>query len=304
MPVRYASALDLVPMLNRLLGDPAAGGGQGPADPQQRIAIVADARSNTILVRADNPGRVTRVRQLIEQLDTPGRAGGNMFIVYLQERRCRARRADAARAADGRRTRRPTAAAPSPASAPVPSVAGGLAGGATGGMAGASPQATSPLATSATTGGGGSFSAGGATIQADTANNALVIMAPEPVYNNLRAVIDKLDVRRAQVFVEALIVEVAADKAAEFGIQWQALSGTNTTQTRVIGGTNFGARGSGTNIIDGAINLGHAGPGPEPRRHPRHDRRFPGSARSPTSRSSRARSRRRSTPTSCRRRRC
>jgi general secretion pathway protein D len=66
-------------------------------------------------------------------------------------------------------------------------------------------------------------------------------MAPEPVYNNLRAIIEKLDVRRAQVYVEALIVEVSADKAAEFGIQWQALSGYNSTQTRVIGGTELHA---------------------------------------------------------------
>ena len=86
-------------------------------------------------------------------------------------------------------------------------------------------------------------------------------MAPEPVYNNLRAIIEKLDVRRAQVFVEALIVEVSADKAAEFGIQWQALSGYNTTQTRVIGGTNFTPRGSGNNIIDIAANPGTVGQG-------------------------------------------
>ena len=57
-------------------------------------------------------------------------------------------------------------------------------------------------------------------------------MAPEPVYNNLRAIIEKLDVRRAQVFVEALIVEVAADKAAEFGIQWQALTGLGNDAVR------------------------------------------------------------------------
>ena len=86
-------------------------------------------------------------------------------------------------------------------------------------------------------------------------------MAPEPVYNNLRAIIEKLDVRRAQVFVEALIVEVSADKAAEFGIQWQALSGYNSTQTRVIGGTNFTPRGSGNNIIDVAVNPGTVGQG-------------------------------------------
>ncbi len=67
-------------------------------------------------------------------------------------------------------------------------------------------------------------------IQADTASNALIITASEPVYNNLRSVIEKLDVRRPQVFVEALIVEVTADKAAEFGVQWQNLNGA----TRVV----------------------------------------------------------------------
>ena len=97
-------------------------------------------------------------------------------------------------------------------------------------------------------------------IQADTTNNALVIMAPEPVYNNLRAVIERLDMRRAQVFVEALIVEVSADKAAEFGIQWQVLTGAarNRSGVQGFGGTNFGARGSGNNIIDASVNLGSA----------------------------------------------
>ena len=79
--------------------------------------------------------------------------------------------------------------------------------------------------------------------------------------------------RRAQVFVEALIVEVTSDKAAEFGIQWQVLTGAIARRTGVqgIGGTNFGARGSGTNIIDASINLGSLGPGPQPRHHQRLD---------------------------------
>ena len=139
-------------------------------------------------------------------------------------------------------------------------------------------------------------------MQADTANNALVIMAPEPVYNNLRAIVEKLDVRRAQVYVEALIVEVAADKAAELGIQWQALSGYNTTQTRVVGGTNFAPRGTGQNIIDVAVNPGTVRPGLNIGVM-RGTVNIPGSARSPTWASSPARSRRRSTPTSCPRRR-
>jgi general secretion pathway protein D len=103
--------------------------------------------------------------------------------------------------------------------------------------------------------------AGGVSIQADPTNNAVIIQAPEPVYNNLRAIIEKLDIRRAQVYVEALIVEVAADKAAQFGIQWQALSGIGRNGVQGFGGTNFGARGSGNNIIDAAINPGSLGAG-------------------------------------------
>ncbi|MFO1310298.1 MAG: type II secretion system secretin GspD [Burkholderiales bacterium] len=248
VPVRYASAIDLVPTITKLLSDPAA---PGAPDAQQRVTVVADARSNSVLIRADNPGRAARVRQLVEQLDTPGRAGGNMFIVYLKN-------AEAARVAQTLRALLTGQdASPAPSGALSPPAAPPSATAATTSSALANPTplpfTSGPAASS--------FSAGGATISADTANNALVIMAPEPVYNNLRAVIEKLDVRRAQVYVEALIVEVSADKAAEFGIQWQALTGVNSTQTRVVGGTNFGARGGGSNIIDIAANLGSVGQG-------------------------------------------
>jgi type II secretory pathway component GspD/PulD (secretin) len=88
-------------------------------------------------------------------------------------------------------------------------------------------------------------------------------MASEPLYNNIRAVVDKLDVRRAQIYVEALVVEVSADKAAEFGIQWNLLDPNKLTNnaTQVGGGTNFGTRGTGTNIIDAQSNLGALGQG-------------------------------------------
>ncbi|MEO8485544.1 MAG: type II secretion system secretin GspD [Betaproteobacteria bacterium] len=248
VPLRHASAIDLVPMLTRLLADPA---GTAAADVQQRVAIVADARSNSVLVRADNPGRTARVRQLIEQLDTPGRAGGNMFIVYL-------RNAEAARIVQTLRALLAGQEPSSPTGNALSQAPSASMGGAT--NVGSTPSGTQALPYSAQSA-PASFTAYGATVSADTANNALVILAPEPVYNNLRAVIEKLDVRRAQVYVEALIVEVSADKAAEFGIQWQALTGTNSTQTRVIGGTNFGQRGSGDNIIDIAANIGSAGPG-------------------------------------------
>jgi general secretion pathway protein D len=92
--LKYASALDLVPLVNRLLGaeaGTAAAAGQ-VAETQQRVTIVADPRSNSVMLRSDNSARAARVKALIEQLDTPGRPGGNMFIVYLKN-------ADAARVA-------------------------------------------------------------------------------------------------------------------------------------------------------------------------------------------------------------
>jgi len=98
-------------------------------------------------------------------------------------------------------------------------------------------------------------------IQADAATNSIIINAPDAIYNNLRAALDKLDVRRAQVYVEALIAEITADKAAEFGIQWQDLSalGSADSSARGFGGTNFG--GIGQNILGLSISPATAGRG-------------------------------------------
>src|SRR5207302_5179129 len=88
--------------------------------------------------------------------------------------------------------------------------------------AGMPASAATPL-TAGTTPSAPAFNAGGATIQADTANNALIVMAPEPIYNNIRAIVGKLDVRLAEIYVEVLVVEVSSDKTADFGIHWNVL---------------------------------------------------------------------------------
>jgi general secretion pathway protein D len=255
--LRNASAIDLVQVLNRLLAD--TGGAPGAAaDPLQRVSVVADPRSNSVLVRAENPSRLARVRALIEQLDTPGRAGGNIFIIYLKN-------AEAIRVAQ---TLRALLAGGGDAAASTPS----LAPASSLNVSALSTQTATPIGApapapqiGATVGSGGpvAFSAGGATIQADTANNALIVMAPEPVYNNIRAVVEKLDIRRAQVYIEALIAEVSADKTGEFGIQWNILNpnALRNNSTTGAGGTNFGTRGTGTNIFDAQTNLLSLGQG-------------------------------------------
>jgi general secretion pathway protein D len=86
----------------------------------------------------------------------------------------------------------------------------------------------------------------GGQIQADPATNSLIISAPEPVYRQLRTVIDQLDGRRAQVLVESLIAEVDANKASQFGVQWQNVMGSRGGNVGIIG-TNFGT--GGNNIL-------------------------------------------------------
>jgi general secretion pathway protein D len=94
------------------------------------------------------------------------------------------------------------------------------------------------------------------------ATNALIITAPEPQYRQLRAVIDQLDARRAQVFVESLIAEVNADKAAEFGIQWQGPIGKKGDGVVGLMGTNFTI--GGANIISLAAQTASNPQAPSP----------------------------------------
>lgn len=93
-------------------------------------------------------------------------------------------------------------------------------------------------------------------IHADDATNAIIITAPNAVSNNIKSVIDKLDIRRAQVLIEAIIAEVSLDNVEEFGIQWASSTNSNiglidftgslstilTNQTPVVSkGANIGA---------------------------------------------------------------
>ena len=96
----------------------------------------------------------------------------------------------------------------------------------------------------------------GGIIQAEPATNSLIITANEPLYRNLRHVIDQLDKRRGQVYIETIIVEVSSTNAAELGIQWQGLVGSGNQNTG-FGGTNFtNADGTGgSNITNLARNV-------------------------------------------------
>ncbi|HEV8645564.1 MAG TPA: type II secretion system secretin GspD [Burkholderiales bacterium] len=249
IPLQYASAVDVAATVNRLFAEASQAQGATAQDPTQRFVVVADARSNSLLARAGDPSRLTRLRKFVAMLDSPTNAGGNIHVVYLKN-------AEAVKLAETLRAiyQGDAGAAAAPRSGSAPSVLGALTP--------VSMLAAAPAGQAVYGPTGGQLQATAAApgiIQADAATNSIIITAPDAIYNNLRAALDKLDVRRAQVYVEALIAELTADKAAEFGVQWQSLSGLGRTDTQGFGGTNFGT--TGQNIIDISQNPATAAPG-------------------------------------------
>ena len=90
-------------------------------------------------------------------------------------------------------------------------------------------------------------------IQADESTNALVITAPPALMRSLEAVIRQLDIRRAQVLVDAIIAEIGENRARELGVQWAVFDFSGSTTP--IGGTNFTNTGTSlTNIAQGVID--------------------------------------------------
>ena len=207
VPLQNASAIDVAEMVVRLSGSGVTSPAGVPGVPQTQIAaggdrftVAPDTRTNSLLLRSDNPGRIARLRSLIEKLDVPARAIGSTRVIYLRH-------------------------------AEAPKLVEVLRGMLSAAAAGAPPQAAP-----------GGARPGGATqslIQADEATNSIIINASDTVYNNLRTVIEQLDIRRAQVYVEALIVEMTADRTDELGIQW--LGAGQVGSRTVAGGTNFPA---------------------------------------------------------------
>ncbi len=243
IPLQHAVATDMAALIARLI-EPGTAGASAQADTSYKTTLVAEPRSNSLVLRAANPARLALVRSLVAKLDRPSseNANGNIHVVYLKH-------ADATALAATLR------AAMAGESSGGIGAGGGAAGGAgmaarltTAAAAGSTPS-TAPVAASAQPSTGGQ-------IQADPATNSLIITAPEPQYRQLRAVIEQLDTRRAQVYVESLIAEVNAEKAAEFGIQWQGPIGSAGDRTIGLLGTNFGT--GGRNIID--LALGNATP--------------------------------------------
>ncbi len=189
------------------------------APPGEAQRVFADTRTNSILLSGPKAGRL-RMRALVAHLDTPLEGGGDTQVIYLRYANAK----DLVPILQGVATTL-TGIAPPTANK----------GGEASGAGGVSP----------------------ATIQAHEENNALVISAPPAVFRSLAAVVRQLDVRRAQVLIEAVIAEVSDQTASEIGVQWQLPFKQNSDgslRDSVIGGTNFTGTSPGNNIIAASQN--------------------------------------------------
>jgi len=194
IPLEHASSGEVVRVLTALTQTPRADG------MPVTTSLVADARTNSILIGGDKNGRL-RLRALIAHLDTPLEDGGSTQVRYL-------RYADAEELAGKLQTHFTQQA-----------------------TAGAGAGAASPQDQ--------------VSVWADLQTNAIVVNAPPKMMRSLMSIVDQLDIRRAQVLVEAIIVEVLADKVSDLGVTW-AVEGSGSNAP--IGITNFS--GAGTNLIN------------------------------------------------------
>ena len=241
--VQNGIAVDIAAMVAELLDT------QG-ADQTQKINVVGDPRSNSIIIRSGSPERTELARNLIYKLDNAQSNPSNMHVVYLRN----AQAGKLAQSLRGLLTGESESGVSDEARGKLSAMGGtgqntqgSAAQNSSGTPTGSGVQSSygqDNQSTGATTSKDQdtAFSAGGVTIQADATTNTLLISAPDPLYRNLREVIDMLDQRRAQVVIESLIVEVGEDDATEFGVQWQA---GNLGGKGGFGGVNLG--GSGVN---------------------------------------------------------
>ncbi|CAB3712380.1 type II secretion system secretin GspD [Paraburkholderia rhynchosiae] len=264
--LKNANALDIATQLNKML-DPGA---IGSTDATLKVSITADPRTNSLLIRASNGARLAAARTLARELDAPTNMPGNMHVVPLRNAEA-TKLAKTLRGMLGKGGETGSSGGSNEANSFNQTGAGALGGNNSTGTSGTPPLPSGGMSSSSMSspmGGAGAGAGGygsnnaassggllgsdkektdenqpGGMIQADSATNSLIITASEPVYRNLRAVIDQLDARRAQVYIEALIVELNSNTSGNLGIQWQVANNS------LFAGTNL-ATGSSNSIIN------------------------------------------------------
>lgn len=193
--------------------------GNQPADAAAGLApkIQADDRTNSVIISGE-PAQRQKLKALIQSLDAPVENGGGTQVRYLEYANAETLAATLKEQATG-----------------IAAVTGGAASG-----GGAAPAAAGPGADR------------NVTILSDEETNALIITAPPKMMTQLMAVVDQLDIPRAQVLIEAIIADVSINKAADLGVNWAVFSNEDGTSVPAGGFISpvGAANNNGVSIVD------------------------------------------------------
>ncbi len=214
--LKYAWVGDVVKTLEQLTPvETGAANKQRPTTGSNiRVRVVAEERTNRLILRGEKSARA-RVKALLVDLDKPVENSGTTSVIYL-------RHAEAEKVAEilrGMITGQVAAKSTSSTSSSKTSAVGGR------------PVTSSPMSTS-------SSDTGDVTIQSDETLNALIVKAAPSDMAEIRSIVDQLDVRRAQVLIEAAFVEISGENGEQLGVQWGYGDPSDG-----FGGTNFGIEG-------------------------------------------------------------
>lgn len=189
--MQNATASEIIKVVNSLS---ASGATPAPADGGQPLKVVADDRTNSIIISGDKAAQL-RVRTLITYLDTPLQSGSNTKTRFLEY-------ADAETMANSLKAQ----------------------------IQGITQAATGSAAAGSTS----SNLSNSVSIWADKATNALVVSAPPKIMEQIMSIVDTLDIRLANVKLEAIVVEVSASKSAELGVNWALYGNANANVPAAI----------------------------------------------------------------------
>ena len=252
IPIKHSIAADVATMVTRLTE-----GSQASADASRAI-VLADSRTNSVLIKAPSVARANLIKKLVADLDQPTKLPGNIHVVYLKNAEA-VKLAATLRSILSGDSSLPSSSGSSNANSnsgfgnsPQNNTGMGATQGNNSALSSTGSTLSLPISNSNNSQGQGG--GGGGFIQADPATNTLIITASDAVYRNLRGVIDQLDARRAQVYIETIIVEVSASKTAELGVEWAGVTGDSTSNYRL--GAVTSNQGNLVNLADPTKRLG------------------------------------------------
>ncbi len=227
IPLKETNVDDLITQISDLTGNAAVKDQRG-----SRVRIIADARSNRLLVKGDDKAR-SKIRALVKQLDVaPSNLLGGLRVFHLKNASAKSMAQMLQGLVTGKSASSSSSGGSSiPSSSPstTNNTAGGSSSNSSSGSSGSSNADSAPTV----------FSANGVSIIANEELNAVVVKADTTLMREIASTIDQLDTRRAQVLIQAAIVEVSGSNVEQLGVQWAL--GNASSGVGLINFTNGGA---------------------------------------------------------------